>query len=100
MNDGYGLFPYSIYADSEIDHYEDRFLYGSLDGRYPEENLLRELDEDESKLHASESIREKPHQVPVDVKKALFYTRELSEAELEGFDMILLAKIGEPVYVR
>lgn len=100
MSDGYGLFSYSIYADAEIDHYEDRFLYGSLDGRYPEENLLRELNEDEKRLHASESIRENPHQAPVDVEKALFYTRELSEAELEGFDMILLAKIGEPVYVR
>ena len=100
MNDGYGLFPYSIYADSEIDHYEDRFLYGSLDGRYPEENLLRELNEDEKRLHASESKRENPYQVPVNVKKALFYTSELSEAELESFDMILLAKIGEPVYVR
>lgn len=99
MNGHYGLFTYNIYTDNEIDHYVDRYLYGSIDGRYPETNLLRELDEEERNVHARKSIEENPLQIPIDVRKVLFYSKELNDEDLEGYDMVLLAKIGEPVYV-
>ncbi|MBS4881918.1 MAG: hypothetical protein KHZ82_02510 [Peptoniphilus harei] len=99
-NDGYGIVSYSVYANNEIDHYEDRFLYGSIDGRYPTNNLLRELDKEERNIHARESMREKPWQKPLEVKTVLFYTKKLTNEDLKGYDMVLLAKIGEPVYVR
>ena len=79
MNDGYGIFTYNPYTDNEIDHYETRFLYGSMDGRYTEKHLIRELEKVEHNAHSRESIRENPSQIILDVKKALFY---------------------EPVYVR
>lgn len=99
-NDGYGIPTYNPYTDNEIDHYEDRFLYGSIDGRYPKENLLRELEKEERNMHARESMKKKPWQEPLEVKTVLFYTKKLSEEDLKGYDMVLLAKIGEPVYVR
>lgn len=86
MNDGYGIFTYSPYTDKEIDHYETRFLYGSTDGRFTEKYLIRELGEEEH--------------IALDAKKALFYEKELTEEDMEGYEMVLLAKISEPVYVR
>lgn len=100
MNDSYGIFTYNPYTDNEIDHYETRFLYGSMDGRYTEKYLIRELDKEEHNSHSRESIRENPFQTPLDVKKALFYEKELTEEDMEGYKMVLLAKISEPVYVR
>ncbi len=100
MNDSYGIFTYNLYTDNEIDHYETRFLYGSMDGRFTEKHLIRELKKEEHNEHSRESIRENPSQTPLDVKKALFYEKELTEEEMEGYKMVLLAKISEPVYVR
>ena len=55
---------------------------------------------EEHNEHSRESIRENPSQTPLDVKKALFYEKELTEEDMEGYKMVLLAKISEPVYVR
>ena len=100
MNDDYGIPTYNPYTDKEIDHYETRFLYGSMDGRFTEKYLIRELEKEEHNEHSRESIRENPSQTPLDVKKALFYEKELTEEDMEGYKMVLLAKISEPVYVR
>lgn len=100
MNDGYGIFTYNPHTDKEIDHYETRFLYGSMDGRFTEKYLIRELVKEEHNAHSRESIRENPSQTPLDVKKALFYEKELNEEDMEGYKMVLLAKISEPVYVK
>ena len=100
MNDGYGIFSYNLYTDNEIDHYETRFLYGSMDGRFTEKHLIRELGKEEHNEHSRESIRENPSQIILDVKKALFYEKELTKEDMEGYKMVLLAKISEPVYVR
>lgn len=100
MNDCYGIFTYNLYTDNEIDHYETRFLYGSMDGRFTEKHLIRELGKEEHNAHSRESIRENPSQIPLNVKKAFFYEKELAEEDMEGYNMVLLAKISEPVYVR
>lgn len=100
MNDSYGIFTYNLYTDNEIDHYETRFLYGSMDGRFTEKHLIRELEKEEHNEYSRESIRENPSQTPLDVKKALFYEKEFTEEDMEGYKMVLLAKISEPVFVR
>lgn len=100
MNDSYGIFTYNPHTDGEIDHFETRYLYGSMDGRYTEKHLIRELEKEEHNAHSRESIRENPSQIILDVKKALFYEKELTEEDMEGYKMVLLAKISEPVYVR
>lgn len=99
MNDSYGIPTYNPYTDNEIDHYETRFLYGSMDGRFTEKHLIRELEKEEHNENSRESIRENPSQIPLDVKKALFYEKELTKEDMEGYKMVLLAKISEPVYV-
>lgn len=95
----YTIVRYNPYVNNEIDHEEARYLYGSVDGNYPEWKLVKELDKYEAESHSRESKRNGLLE-HVEVKKVLIYKEKLSEEELKGYKLILLAKIYEPILVR
>ena len=65
-------------------------LYGSLDGLYPKDGLIRELTKAEAEASSEESIWRRPFDDVVEVKRVFAYKRELTEDELKGYDMVLL----------
>ena len=66
-------------------------LYGSLDGLYPKDGLIRELTKAEAEASSEESIWQRPFDDDIiGVKRVFAYERELTEDELKDYDMVLL----------
>lgn len=74
----------------EIAEKEMYYLYGSIDGRYPKDNLIRELNKDERNFHARESQKECGKHDVLKVEKVLMYKKKLKNGELRGYNMELL----------
>ena len=71
---------------------KDTILYGSLDGLYPQTELIRELTKEEGQASSEESIWQRPFDEVIKVKRVFMYKRELTEEELEGYNMVLLGE--------
>ncbi|MBU5669560.1 hypothetical protein KQI68_06865 [Peptoniphilus sp. MSJ-1] len=93
------LIPYSPLADKEVDHYEYKYLYGSLDSNYPIVKLDREMEKEDLQGHSTESKKQLIEK-PIDISRGLLYKEKLTEEEIESYNLILLARISEPVYVE
>lgn len=93
------LIPYSPYTDREVDHYEYKYLYGSLDSNYPIVKLDREMDKEELKGHSIESKKQVKEKA-INISRGLLYKEKLKDEEVKRYNLILLARISELVYVE